>query len=469
MEDLKLTFEEVLKIFIKKIKRSDFITWFKNSHLSYLDERKIKIFVSTVFQKNMIDRKYKEELLDTFNQVLDKNINQIHIDVDGSLDEKSEYCIDVFKIYPDDSKQKKNIKNIQTIKGLQTKILNPNYRLDNFVVGAENQLAFAAAQAVIKNPGKLYNPLFIYGGVGLGKTHLLQAIGNGIIENKTGSLIIYVTSEMFTNDVIKGIREGNMDRIRNKYRKVDALIIDDIQFLANKTQTQEEFFHTFNILYDSNKHIILSSDNPPSKLKGLEQRLISRFQGGMTVQVGMPDYETRVAILQKKCQQKAAFISDRILNFIASNITNSVRELEGILNQVIAEYELSKIIPSIKSVGNIIKRAKGIDRLIGDVETTFQAVPRDMNDIVEKVAEFYNVNSNDIIGLSREAKVSNVRHVAMYIAKKYFKFTYKSIGDFFGKRLHSTVMYSYKKVEKDLKKDKNLNNEINSLLKDMSG
>lgn len=319
--------------------------------------------------------------------------------------------------------------------------LNPKYTFDTFVVGSNNRFAHAAALAVGDNPAKTYNPLFIYGGVGLGKTHLMQAIGNKILQNNKKMNIVYVTSEKFTNHLINSIRDGKNDPFRNKYRNADALLIDDIQFIAKKERVQEEFFHTFNTLYENEKQIIISSDKPPKEIPFLEDRLKSRFEWGLLADISCPDYETRVAILKKKAQDEGIIIDDSILADIATKIDSNIRELEGVFNKIVARASLTHSPITIELAENVI------NEFIAKKEKVISS-----DSIQDVVAKYFSIDKKDLAGNKRSNDIAFPRQIAMYLCREVANMSFPQIGIDFGNRDHSTVMHAYKKIEKDLKK-----------------
>ena len=322
--------------------------------------------------------------------------------------------------------------------------LNPKYTFDTFVVGNNNRFAHAAALAVGDNPAKTYNPLFIYGGVGLGKTHLMQAIGNRILHNNRSMNIVYVTSEKFTNQLINSIRDGKNDPFRNKYRNADALLIDDIQFIAKKERVQEEFFHTFNTLYENGKQIIISSDKPPRDIPFLEDRLKSRFEWGLLADISCPDYETRVAILRKKALDESIIIDDSILANIATKIDSNIRELEGVFNKIVARASLTHSPITIELAENIINEF--ISKREKVISSEF---------IQETVAKYFSIDKKDLAGEKRSNDIAFPRQIAMYLCREVANMSFPQIGIDFGKRDHSTVMHAYKKIDKEIKEKTN--------------
>lgn len=321
--------------------------------------------------------------------------------------------------------------------------LNPRYTFDTFVVGSNNKFAHAAALAAAESPGKVYNPLFLYGGVGLGKTHLMHSIGHFISENKPEMNILYVTSEQFTNEVIEAIRNGNntaITKFRDKYRNIDVLLVDDIQFIIGKESTQEEFFHTFNALYDAGKQIVISSDRPPKDMNILEERIRSRFEWGLMADIQSPDFETRIAILQKKQELDGFYVSKEVTEYIAENVKSNIRELEGSLTKVIALANIEK-----KDITTDLAR-KALKDIITPKEK--KVVTPDL--IIEEVASYYGITVDDIKGTKRSNKIANPRQLAMYLCRELTNVTLNNIGDLFGGKDHTTVIYATQKIEKSL-------------------
>ncbi len=328
--------------------------------------------------------------------------------------------------------------------------LNPKYLFGSFIVGSSNEMAYAAAQAVIKDVGKKYNPLFVYGGVGLGKTHLIQATGNEIANRyKKLVSILYVSSEKFINDVVWAVRNKRMDDVKRRYRDIDVLIVDDIQFIGGKPTTEQEFFYTFNTLYENNKQIIISSDRPPTAIPILEERLRSRFEGGMIVDISYPDYEMRLAILKTKAQNSGVFIEVGILEQIAARVQKNVRELEGVLNKVIfyEQYKSEKI------------NNKKLDEIINEV---VRVSPKNItaNDIVKTVADFFEVPTTDMSDRSRKQGVVEPRQIAMYLMRDILKLSYPHIGEKLGKRDHTTAIHACEKIKREANQNPGLNQKI---------
>ncbi len=331
--------------------------------------------------------------------------------------------------------------------------MNPRNTFESFVVGANNQFAHAAAHAVAKNPAKTYNPLFVYGGVGLGKTHLMHAIGQYVAVNKKGTKVLYISSEKFTNDFIDAIQNGKLVRFRNRYRMADVLLIDDIQFLAGKERSQEEFFHTFNTLFDGHKQIILSSDRPPSEIQNLEARLVSRFEWGLTAELQPPDIETRVAILRKKAQLLHTKLDQSVLEFLAQRIRTNVRRLEGALMRVATFASLSNGELTFEAIEHLLK-----DILQEEARRTVT-----IEQIQRKVAEHYDIRLADMTSKRRPANIAFPRQVAMYLSRELTKTSLSDIGDVFGGRDHGTVLHAHRLIKEKMRSDEKMRQTVNFL------
>ena len=350
--------------------------------------------------------------------------------------------------------------DLEAIKPLQTSTvsvnpnLNPRYTFDSFIVGNSNRLAHAAAYAVAKNPANAYNPLFLYGNVGLGKTHLMHSIAHYILENNPEAKVLYVTSETFTNELIYSIREHKNEEFRNKYRKIDVLLIDDIQFIAQKDMTQEEFFHTFNTLYESNKQIIISSDRPPKEIKTLEERLRSRFEWGLIADIQPPDFETRIAILQKRTVIENINIPNDVMEFIAQNIKSNIRELEGALTRIAAYSHLMDETVTLELAQEALKTF---------LKNDTPAISPEY--IIETVGKFYGISANDIKGSKKPKNIAYPRQIAMYLTRELLDLSYPQIGEVFGGKDHTTIMHAYTKISNDIEENPKLANEIETLKK----
>ena len=408
-------------------------TWIKTLEIESVNDNKITLLVNSKMQKDAIESRLFDLVVNAFNLITNKSC-------EVTIVEKSKEVLSVNK------EEKITNENYTNTESYTNSFLNPKYTFDNFVVGNSNKFAQAAAQAVAKSPATAYNPLFIYGGVGLGKTHLMHAIGNYILSNNPSSKILYTTSEKFINELINSIKDANYknELFRNKYRNIDVLLIDDIQFIAGKKTGQEEFFHTFNTLHENGKQIIISSDKPPRDIPLLEERLKSRFEWGILADISMPDYETRLAILRKKVQIENIIIDDYILSVIATKIDSNIRELEGALNKIIAYASLTH------SPITIEMAEKAINDIVLQKEKIISA-----DYIQEIVAKYFNIDKKDLVSSKKSNDIVHPRQIAMYLCREIGQMSFPKIGDEFGKRDHTTVMHAYKKIEKEIKENTN--------------
>ncbi|EQH92032.1 chromosomal replication initiator protein DnaA [Clostridioides difficile] len=337
--------------------------------------------------------------------------------------------------------------------------LNPKYTFDTFVIGNSNRFAHAACVAVAESPAKAYNPLFLYGGLGLGKTHLMHAIGHHIVSQKKDSKVVYVSSEKFTNELINSIKDDKNEEFRNKYRNVDVLLIDDIQFIAGKERTQEEFFHTFNTLHEANKQIIISSDRPPKDIPTLEDRLRSRFEMGLITDIQAPDFETRIAILRKKAQLERIDVPKEVMSYIAKNIKSNIRELEGALTRVVAYSSLSNRVISFDLATEALK----------DIITTSKNEEINVLRIKEKVSSVFNLKMEDFNSKKRTRSIAYPRQIAMYLTRELTDLSLPKIGEEFGGRDHTTVIHAHDKVSKDIEESEEIKTKIDKIISDLKG
>lgn len=431
------------------ISKANFTTWFKNTFISDYAGEKVTIGVPNTFTKTWLENKYHEAILKALKNITSDKINEVKYQVETKKTPSlgPEEKADSKKSGPKTSLESEIQEREDPINKFN---LNPRYTFENFIVGKGNELAHAACSAVAEKPGLVYNPLFLYGGVGLGKTHLMQAIGNYIIRHFPKKKVIYVTCEKFTNEFIQNVSRGNADDFKNTYRSVDILLIDDIQFLANKERTQEEFFHTFNTLHQANKQIVVSSDRPPKSIPALEHRLVSRFEWGMIADIGQPDLETRMAILENKCQQKNCPLSGEILNYIASNIQSNIRELEGALNRIIAFHQLNNSEPNLDSIKKLLSSVKAKPQRGG--LTTKQ--------IISAVASFYDISLEDLLGKSRKKELVYPRQIAMFLLREELKNSFPNIGQELGGRDHTTAMHACSKIAKEIENNEKIKQDI---------
>jgi len=422
------------------ISQANFATWFKDTEILSQKDSKIMVSVSNSFVKEWLENKYNKTIFKILHG-LNKNIKEVKYSVGKSI-------LKTNKNAPLAAETIDQL-DFQELKIDKETNLNPRYTFDSFVVGPFNELPHAAAVAVAKDPGLVYNPLFIYGGVGLGKTHLLQAVGNEIAKNSRKKKIKYVSSEKFTSEVVSAIRNHQMEPLKTKYRNFDVLIIDDVQFLAGKEKTQEEFFHIFNVLYENNKQIIISSDRPPKAISSLAERLRSRFEGGMIADISCPDLETRVAILKTKAQEKKVAFSEDVLHYLASTIQRNIRELEGALNRLIVYQKINNKQPDVENAKTLLKSIVFSPQKIVSPKL-----------IIQEVATFYDLKEKDLLTSSRKKEIVRPRQIAMYLLREELNSSFPFIGRKLGGKDHTTAIHSYKKIVEELEKNKKIEEEI---------
>ena len=421
-KELLIKVKETLKSEVSPITYS---TWIASLDIHDINNDNIVLVASNPFQKDTVISKYLDLIKNTFDFVTNKD-RKIYIKLENELTSTSSE--------QDGKKITLNINNG----------LNPRYTFDNFVVGNNNNFAQAAAMGVAENPGSKYNPLVFYSGSGLGKTHLMHAIGNQILMDNPDMRVLYVTSEQFTNQLINALKDQTTEKFRNKYRNIDVLLIDDIQFIANKKSTQEEFFHTFNTLHDAGKQVVVSSDRPPKEIDLLDERIRTRLEWGVTADIEKPDYETRLAILRQKAQIENIIVDDEILEAIATKVDTNIRELEGILTKLIAKASLQN------SQITIDMAEKAISEVIQSKDKVISS-----QYIQEVVGKYFNIDPQDLIGQKRSANITFPRQIAMYLCRNVANLSLPQIGKDFGNRDHSTVMHSVSKIEKEIETKNN--------------
>lgn len=468
---------------INEVKKQDFLVYFRKISAVEITETKLVLGVVSTFMKDNLQAKFYNQILEAVQKEI-STVKTVEFVVDQEIDNPSNTAVvDCTAFYKTASKQKKwGVSTVSSLSSTKQKtssnssnqesqrnsLINQRYNLKNFVVGADNQLAYSACEAVCKNPGKSYNPLYIYGDVGLGKTHLLQAAGNEIYSKFKDKNIVYTTADKFITEYVASVKKRAVEKLRLKYREIDVLVIDDVQFLAKKEQTQNELYNIFNLLYEQNKQIIISGDRAPKELTELEPRLRSRFEWGITVDIGKPDFETRLAILQEKAREREFMIPQEIAEFIAANVNQNVRELEWVLNQLIAEYELTGKTPSLARVSSQLKKLSFTTDLLGapkqEIKTT---TIKSYEDILDAVSAHFGIEKEWILGGNRKKEFMIPRQVSMYLLKTKMHYTYERIGNIFSGRNHAAVLYSCNKLEKLMKSDKTLLNELNIIRETM--
>lgn len=447
--------EDVWKNVLNEIElstsRASFITWFKETAIAEINEGVVTISVPNGFAKNWLQDKYHKVILRSLRNILGET-REINYVV-GSLGKsthaaKPKVRMPVRPIFAD-NQERLELKEspVDPESGL-----NPRYVFENFVVGSFNELAHAAAQAVIKNPGLTYNPIFIYGGVGLGKTHLIQAIGNELLKQQPKTKVRYIPSEKYMGEIVDAINGKSMNQLKERYRAVDLLIMDDIQFIARTEKMQEEFFHAFNSLYEKNRQIVISSDKPPAAIPTLEHRLRSRFEGGMIADIGEPDFETRLAILKSKLAVKNLSLEPDILECVARTITKNIRELEGALNRLVLHSQMTTAQLDVEQTKKIISQVINAPRRFVSPKK-----------IIKTVSEFYDITEKDMLNRSRKKEVVKPRQIAMYLLREELKCSFPFIGEKLGKKDHTTAIHAYKKIASDINSSQEFENELKTL------
>lgn len=451
-DDLAAIWKETLARIQRLMPKSSFNMWLRGTRPVALSDDTLYVYIGNDFAKDWVDSRYKEPMEQALSRMVGKAW-QLEFIVPGT------------SIPPEARAQARSGSsgsgnslansgtNVSYPDEVLTGILNPKYTFDTFVVGSSNRFAHAACLAVAEAPARAYNPLFIYGGVGLGKTHLMQAIGHYVLENNPRLKVVYVTSEKFTNELINAIGKKAMAEFRNRYRNIDVLLIDDIQFVAGKESTQEEFFHTFNALYEANKQIVISSDRPPKEIPTLEDRLRSRFEWGLTTDIQVPDLETRIAILKKKAYTENLQIPEEVLSYIANRIHSNIRELEGALNRVIALSSLSQRAISIAVAEEALK----------DIVNSAGEQQISISSIQETVADHFSITLSDMKSKKRSRAVAFPRQIAMYLARELTNASLPQIGEEFGGRDHSTVLHACDKIQHQLEKDPGLQKQLEEI------
>ena len=442
--DIVSLWEKTLQLIKGELSPPSFNAFFKQIKPLQIQSNTLILLVPNDFTKGILEDRYLN--------LIESSVNQLSLkkhDIKFVLSEDDVRGLNKnHDIEEDDNKLKKNYPN-----------LNPKYTFDTFVIGNSNRFAHAACVAVAEAPARAYNPLFLYGGVGLGKTHLMHAIGHHIMEQKKDPKVVYVSSEKFTNELINSIKDDRNEEFRNKYRNVDVLLIDDIQFIAGKERTQEEFFHTFNSLHEANKQIIISSDRPPKEIPTLEDRLRSRFEMGLITDIQAPDFETRMAILRKKAQMEDIDVPNEVTVYIAKNIKSNIRELEGALTRVVAYSSLTNKTISFELASEALKY----------IISTSKHEEINVNRIKEKVSSVFSLKMEDFNSKKRTRSISYPRQIAMYLSRELTDLSLPKIGEEFGGRDHTTVIHAHDKIAKDIENNEDFKEKINKIILDLKG
>jgi chromosomal replication initiator protein len=431
------------------LSKANFTTWFKNTFIGSVENDEVVVCVPGAFYKSWLEGKFHTQLIKLIEKSAGRPVRSLSYKVETRRPITSPDLTAQEKTKLSQITQTQNT----TSESVNSFGLNPRYIFDNFVVGKGNELAHAASLAVVSKPGKAYNPLFIYGGAGLGKTHLLQAIGNQYLRQYPEKRVIYATCEKFTNEFISSVHGGNAKKFQDNYRNADLLLIDDIQFIAGKQETQEAFFHTFNALHQTDKQIVITSDRPPKAIRLLEERLRSRFEMGMIADIASPEFETRVAILQSKCEEKGFVLDPKLTFLIASLIQNNVRELEGALNKIYAYFQLKNQPPTEESIRS----------LIANFENSASNRVLTPKSIIQTVAEFYDIRIEEVLSVKRDKRLAYPRQIIMFLMREEIKTSFPSIGSELGGRDHTTAMHACRKIKTEVEKNYKTREEINQI------
>lgn len=424
------------------ISKANFTTWFKNTSISRRENQKIIIAVPNAFTQTWLEKKYHPAIIKALKNLTNNEVHEVFYKIEPIQQPVFPY------------QQKETLKTAAPANAVVDEFgLNNKYVFENFIVGKSNELAHAACKAITENLGHIYNPLFIYGGVGLGKTHLIQAVGNQILKKAPATKILYASCERFTNDYIEAVKKGRAKEFQDRYRNIDVLLMDDIQFMTGKERTQEAFYHTFNALHQNDKQIVLTADRPPKAIASLEERLLTRFEWGMTADIQNPDLETRIAILRAKCQEKNFSLPPDIINYLAATIHNNIRELEGALNRIIAHCQLQHAQLDLNSV----------KKMLSSLTTTYQKKSLTPKQIINTVADFYDTKIEDITGNSRKKELVVPRQIIMFLMREEIRSSFPTIGNELGGRDHTTAMHAVDKIAKAFENDEKIRQEILSI------
>ena len=447
--ELKELWEKTLNIIKGELTEVSFNTWIKSCEPICISANTIKISVPNSFTQDILEKRYKDLVINSIEVACSKTYN-LEFLIASEIQDAEEL--------EEKTKQPKKDNMTVVVNDEMSSTLNPKYTFNSFVIGNSNRFAHAASLAVAESPAKAYNPLFIYGGVGLGKTHLMHAIGHYILQNNPNAKVVYVSSEKFTNELINAIKDDKNEEFRTKYRSVDVLLIDDIQFIAGKERTQEEFFHTFNTLHEANKQIILSSDRPPKEIPTLEDRLRSRFEWGLIADIQAPDFETRMAILKKKADVEKLNVPNEVMVYIATKIKSNIRELEGALIRIVAYSSLTNREITVDLASEALK----------DIISNKQNKSITIDLIQDVVATYFNLRVEDLKSQRRTRNVAYPRQIAMYLSRKLTDMSLPKIGEEFGGRDHTTVIHAYEKISESLNRDESLEHTLNDITKKLT-
>lgn len=443
------------------ISHGNFMTWFKNSKLIEVSGEKVIIGVQNIFIKQQLTGKYQPLIIALLekNGLKDRTIEYKILSVSSKKTANSTNETVFINSIKDQSPENISVNSsnfkrpigANTLSHSYRQGINQKYKLDNFIVGSGNDLAFAACQAIASHPGTKYNPLFLYGGVGIGKTHLIQAVGNAILQNNPNSRVLYISTEQFVQEFVDALRFRKTTDFAGYYRSADVLIVDDVQFIAGKEKIQEEFFHTFNALHQANKQIIITSDKPPKDIPTLEERLRSRFAWGMSIDMQIPDFETRCAIIQTKTQEQSLDLPTEVVEFLANNIQTNIRELEGALNQLLAFCEMRALDPTLEIATSLLGTSAGRPKHLSS------------KIVIERIAKHFQISQEDIIGPKRDKDIVVPRQIAMYMLRSELHLSYPKIAKELGRKDHTTAMHSVEKIDKEMKFDADIRQAVTAI------
>lgn len=450
MQNIQELWEEILKQISERLSKPSFDTWFKDTKAIKLSNDVIYVLVPNDFVKDWLDKNYKKLIEDILFDFTGSRLG-VYLTTTNQVEEQQAQ-----------KPMQQTEQNTNTYNDEYRNMLNPKYVFETFVIGTGNRFAHAASLAVAESPAKSYNPLFLYGGVGLGKTHLMHAIGHFVKEHNPNANVVYLSSEKFTNEFIVAIRDNNTEEFRNKYRNVDVLLIDDIQFLAGKESTQEEFFHTFNTLHEANKQIVISSDRPPKEIPTLEDRLRSRFEWGLITDIQPPDLETRIAILHKKANAENLDIPNEVMVYIANQINTNIRELEGALIRIVAYSSLINKDMDIELATEALK----------DIVPSAKPKTITIFDIQKITSDYYGIKMEELKGKKRTRSVVLPRQIAMYLSREMTELSLPKIGEEFGGKDHTTVIHAHEKIQTLMRTDRSIQKavtEVTNRIKNLLG
>lgn len=477
MSDLKDTWRTILQRIEPTIGRSHFVTWFQNTGIVKFESDVLVIGTPNPYAKNWLETRYPAKIFGLVKEYLPTCTRIAYEIVSSFANGNDPQTVPLEGILSAPEKTVRKIRSTQEVEidgELRSRMFNSKYRLDNFIAGRNNRLPHAAAMAVSSQPGGIYNPLFLYGSVGLGKTHLLQATGNEILKNYPKKIVVYITSEHFVNQVVEAIKMRKMKELKERYRKADCLIVDDVQFFCEKPSSQDEFFHTFNDLYDANKQILLSSDRAPKDLEGLDDRLRSRFGMGMVTEVLPAEYETRLAILQTKCQESGVLLDQEVLACIAYHVEKSVRDLEGALTSLMGRMRCENITPTVNDALEVVRKLHGEkqdsrfpsavrDLPYAQTPASVRRFVRDTAEILSVVSKYFRISKQDIVGDDRRKEILLPRQICMYLIRHELNEAYEKIGADFGGKNHTTVLHACNKIIQLLKEDPRIVRDVTAI------